>query len=224
MKEDIHLMPRYILHNGRGASATVSFQGAQVLSWKTEHGEELLFTSKKFRNQGTQEQYGFAREKIWLYEKDPPPLLGDFSGKAFVDLLLKPQEEDRKVWPHSDVRVEGLDTLNYLDKLLQNQCFTEQGCSLSFESEVDRVYIETNNMVAVLDHQKRRTFVIRKDGLPDIVVWNPWKKKSKAIKDIGNEEYMHMLCVDSASVENPITLKPGQEWTGRLELSLLLSS
>lgn len=57
-----------------------------------------------------------------------------------------------------------------------------------------------------------------------IVVWNPWEKKSKAIVDFGDEEYKHMLCVDGAAVENPITLKPGEEWTGRLELSVVLST
>lgn len=36
-----------ILRNHRGASATVSLHGGQVLSWKTELGEELLFISNK---------------------------------------------------------------------------------------------------------------------------------------------------------------------------------
>ncbi|XP_058739296.1 putative glucose-6-phosphate 1-epimerase [Vicia villosa] len=36
-----------VLRNPRGASATVSLHGGQVLSWKTERGEELLFSSTK---------------------------------------------------------------------------------------------------------------------------------------------------------------------------------
>ncbi|GKB81493.1 putative glucose-6-phosphate 1-epimerase isoform X1 [Tanacetum coccineum] len=32
-------------------------------------------------------------------------------------------------------------------------------------------------------------------------------------------EYWQTNCVDGAAVEKPITLKPGEEWTGRLELS-----
>ena len=85
--------------------------------------------------------------------------------------------------------------------------------------QVDRVYVSSPNVIAVLDHEKKRTFVIRKEGLPDVVVWNPWEKKSKNIVDFGDEEYKQMLCVDAAAAERQITLKPGEEWTGKLELS-----
>lgn len=42
--------------------------------------------------------------------------------------------------------------------------------------------------------------------------------------DLGDEEYKQMLCVDGAAIERQITLKPGEEWTGRLELSVVPSS
>lgn len=47
--------------------------------------------------------------------------------------------------------------------------------------------------------------------------------RSKAIVDLGDEDYKQMLCVDGAAIEKPITLKPGEEWTGRLELSVVAS-
>ncbi|CAI8589339.1 unnamed protein product [Vicia faba] len=277
-----------VLRNPRGASATVSLHGGQVLSWKTDRGEELLFSSSKavfsppkpvrggipicfpqFGNRGTLEQHGFARNKTWVIDQNPPPLSADSNGKVCIDLLLKPSEDDMKIWPHSfefrlkvcltvdgrlilisrirningkpfsfsfafhtylsisdisEVRLEGLETLDYLDNLCQKERFTEQGDSLTFESEVDRVYLDSCDMVAVLDHEKKQTFVIRKEGLPDVVVWNPWEKKSKSIVDFGDEEYKQMLCVDGAAVGNPITLKPGEEWTGRLELSIVPST
>lgn len=34
--------------------------------------------------------------------------------------------------------------------------------------QVDRVYLGSSDDVAVLDHQKKRTYVIRKEGLPDV--------------------------------------------------------
>lgn len=58
----------------------------------------------------------------------------------------------------------------------------------------------------------------------EIVVWNPWDKKSKLMTDFGDEEYKQMLCVDAAAIEKAITLKPGEEWTGRLELAVVPSS
>lgn len=36
----------------------------------------------------------------------------------------------------SEVRVEGLETLDYLDKLRNRERFTEQGDAITFESEV----------------------------------------------------------------------------------------
>lgn len=124
----------------------------------------------------------------------------------------------------SEVRIEGLETLDYLDNLSQRERFTEQGDAITFESEVDRVYVGCPGVIAVLDHEKKRTFIVRKEGLPDIVVWNPWEKKSKTMTDFGDDEYKQMLCVDAAAVERAITLKPGEEWTGKLELSAVAST
>jgi glucose-6-phosphate 1-epimerase len=56
------------------------------------------------------------------------------------------------------------------------------------------------------------------------VVWNPWEKKSRSMVDFGDEEYKKMLCVDAAAVEKQITLKPNEEWTGRLEISSVPST
>ncbi|PIN16787.1 putative enzyme related to aldose 1-epimerase [Handroanthus impetiginosus] len=256
--KDENGISQVLLKSPRGASARVSLHGGQVRSWKTERGEELLFTSSKaifkppaavrggipicfpqFGNRGSLEQHGFARNRIWVVDKNPPPLQStNSSGKAFIDLLLKSSDDDLKIWPHShelrlrviltvdgclnlisrvrnvngkpfsfsfayhtyfsisdisEVRVEGLETLDYLDNLCNRERLTEQGDALTFESEVDRVYLSSLDAVAVFDHEKKRTFVIKKEGLPDVVVWNPWEKKSKAITDFGDEEYKHML-------------------------------
>ncbi|KAG5084499.1 hypothetical protein AAZX31_19G237900 [Glycine max] len=278
-----------VLRTPRGASAQVSLHGAQVTSWRNEHGEELLFTSSKaifkapkairggipicfpqFGNCGSLELHGFVRNRMWAIDDNPPPLpANDSSGKSFIDLVLKSSEEDMKCWPYSfefhlrvslttdgdltlisrvrningkpfsfsfayhtyllvsdisEIRIEGLETLDYLDNLFQKERFTEQGDAITFESEVDRVYLSSPNIIAVLDHERKRTFVIRKDGLPDVAVWNPWEKKSKSMSDFGDEEYKQMLCVDGAVIEKPVNLKPGEEWTGRLQLSIVPSS
>ncbi|KAG0500133.1 hypothetical protein HPP92_000205 [Vanilla planifolia] len=122
------------------------------------------------------------------------------------------------------VRVEGLETQDYLDNLKERERFTEQGDALTFESEVDKIYLNAPPKIAIIDHEKKRTYVLWKEGLPDAVVWNPWDKKAKAIADFGDDEYKHMLCVEAAAIENPITLKPGEEWKGLQEISAVPSS
>ncbi|KAL9399493.1 hypothetical protein Peur_008454 [Populus x canadensis] len=284
----INGLDKVVLRDPRGSTAEVYLYGAHVTSWKNDHGEELLFVSSKaifkppkairggipicfpqFGSHGSLEQHGFARNRFWSIDTDPPPF--PTNSKSFIDLILKPSEEDMQKWPYScefrlrvalgtggdlmltsrirntsadgkpftftfayhtyfsvsdisEVRVECLETLDYLDNLQNKQRFTEQGDALTFESEVDKIYLSTPTKIAILDHEKKRTFVLRKDGLPDAVVWNPWDKKAKTMADFGDDEYKHMLCVEAAVVEKPITLKPGEEWKGRLELSAVPSS
>ncbi|KAJ6435468.1 hypothetical protein OIU84_000620 [Salix udensis] len=264
----INGLDKVVLRGPRGSSAEVYLYGGHVTSWRNDQREELLFVSTKGSN-GSLEQHGFARNKFWSIDTDPPPF--PTTSKSFIDLILKPSEEDMQKWPHSyefrlrvalgnggdlmltsrvrntnadgkpfsfafayhtyfsvsdisEVRVEGLETLDYLDNLENKERFTEQGDALTFESEVDKVYLGAPTKIAILDHEKKRTFVLRKDGLPDAVVWNPWDKKAKTMTDFGDDEYMHMLCVEAAAAEKPITLKPGEEWKGRLELSAVPSS
>eukprot|EP00250_Pteridium_aquilinum_P009685 c18859_g1_i1 orf=638-1630(+) len=124
----------------------------------------------------------------------------------------------------NEVRIEGLETLDYLDNLQNRERFTEQGDALTFEGEVDRVYLNTPTKIAIIDHEKKTTFVLKKDGLLDAVVWNPWERKAKAMADFGDDEYKHMLCLQPAAVEKPITLKPGEEWKGRQKILTVYSS
>ncbi|XP_008789653.1 putative glucose-6-phosphate 1-epimerase isoform X2 [Phoenix dactylifera] len=286
----INGLDKVLLREARGSSAEVYLYGGQVTSWKNIHGEEMLFVSSKaffkppkairggipicfpqFGNHGILEQHGFARNRVWRIDTNPPAFPANSASNTFIDLILKPSEEDFKIWPHSyefrlrvalapggdlmltsrirntntdgkpfsftfayhtyfsvsdisEVRVEGLETMDYLDNLKERERFTEQGDAITFESEVHKIYLSTPTKIAILDHEKKRTFVLRKDGLPDAVVWNPWDRKAKALADFGDDEYKYMLCVEAASIEKPITLKPGEEWKGRLELSAVPSS
>lgn len=38
---------------------------------------------------------------------------------------------------------------------------------IAFMVKVDKVYLSTPTKIAILDHERKRTFVLRKDGLPD---------------------------------------------------------
>ncbi|KAJ0921669.1 putative glucose-6-phosphate 1-epimerase [Helianthus annuus] len=109
--------------------------------------------------------------------------------------------------------------LDYLDNLQNRTRFTETKDTITIDSEFDRIYLSTPKKVAVLDHGNKRTVFVRKDGLPDAVVWNPWEKKAKTIVDLREDEYKYMIAVEAAAIEKPVTLQPGEEWKGRLELS-----
>ncbi|KAE8021460.1 hypothetical protein FH972_007346 [Carpinus fangiana] len=148
-----------------------------------------------------------AGYKEWAFSRNPL-LIGFPNG--YVGLIS------------SEVRVEGLETLDYLDNLMDRQRFTKQADAITFDGEI--FYLTTPTKIAIIDHEKKRTFVLQKDGMPDAVVRNPWDKKAKALPDLGDEDYKTMLCVDSGSIETPNVLKPFEEWTGYQELSTVSSS
>jgi glucose-6-phosphate 1-epimerase len=54
-------------------------------------------------------------------------------------------------------------------------------------------------------------------------VWNPWETAGWSLW-WKKEEYKQMLCVDGADVENPVDLKRGEEWTGKIQLKVVPSS
>ncbi|KAJ6295969.1 hypothetical protein OIU76_026784 [Salix suchowensis] len=244
----INGLDKVVLRGPRGSSAEVYLYGGHVTSWRNDHGEELLFVSTKeifkppkairggipicFPQPSEEDMQKWPHS----YEFRLRVALGN-GGDLMLTSRVRNTNADGKPFTFafayhtyfsvsdiSEVRVEGLETLDYLDNLENKERFTEQGDALTFESEVDKVYLGAPTKIAILDHEKKRTFVLRKDGLPDAVVWNPWDKKAKTMTDFGDDEYMHMLCVEAAAAEKPITLKPGEEWKGRLELSAVPSS
>jgi hypothetical protein len=57
-----------------------------------------LALNLQFGSQGSLEQHGFARNRFWSIDTDPPPF--PTNSKSFIDLILKPSEEDMQKWPN----------------------------------------------------------------------------------------------------------------------------
>ncbi|XLS44255.1 hypothetical protein HN51_001120 [Arachis hypogaea] len=55
----------------------------------------------------------------------------------------------------SEVQVEGLETLDYLDNLQKKKRFIEQGNALTFESEVDKMYLNSPTKIVIIDRKKK---------------------------------------------------------------------
>jgi len=119
------------------------------------------------------------------------------------------------------ISVHGLKGVNYLDKVASFLEKTETSDALRISSEVDRVYENATGTVEIHDPRLGRRICIEKQGSASTVVWNPWISKSRHMADFGDEEYEHMICVESGNVgSNSITLPPG----GSSTLSVKLSS
>ncbi len=105
----------------------------------------------------------------------------------------------------------GLRGAKFIDYLGGGVAQDETREKINFERETDRVYPSAPDEVVLDDAGQGRKMVIRKQGMDDVVVWNPWVEKSRRMEDFGDEEYKRMLCVETGNLHKPIGLLPGAE-------------
>ena len=101
-----------------------------------------------------------------------------------------------------DVRtsqVKGLDAVPYLDKTDGYREKTQQG-DVTITSETDRVYLDTQSPVELLDRVLQRRVTVAKENSRTTVIWNPWSEKAKTISDLGDDQWTKMLCIETSNV------------------------
>ncbi len=109
-----------------------------------------------------------------------------------------------------NMTVTGLEGCEYLDKVQDFTRCTQQG-GIKIESEVDRVYVNTEADCVIEDKGLKRAIRIAKQGSRSTVVWNPWQEKAEKMGDFGPKLHRDMVCVESGNaLENVITLQPGE--------------
>jgi glucose-6-phosphate 1-epimerase len=108
-------------------------------------------------------------------------------------------------------RLQGLNTVHYVDKTDSNRKKTQQG-PIVIVSETDRVYLNTKGAIELEDHGFRRRIGVAKENSLTTVVWNPWAEKAKAMSDFGDAEWMQMICIETSNVSDfAVELAPGQQ-------------
>lgn len=104
------------------------------------------------------------------------------------------------------VRISGLQDCDYIDKVDAGKRKHQSG-DVTIAGEVDRVYLDTETECVIHDDSWNRRIHIQKQGSRSTVIWNPWIAKSAALGDLGENGYLHMLCVESANAaDNVVTL------------------
>lgn len=109
--------------------------------------------------------------------------------------------------------VTGLNGCTYIDTLDNWRRHTQRG-PVRFESEVDRIYLDTPDVVEIADIANARCIEITARGSRSAVVWNPWIAKSERLGDMGADGYRRMVCVETANAaDDVVTLAPGAAHT-----------
>ncbi|NBD20248.1 D-hexose-6-phosphate mutarotase [Aquabacterium fontiphilum] len=144
-------------------------------------------------------------------------------GARRLDLELFAENTGQTPWPFAaalhtylavsnlaNVRLQGLEGCRYRDRLLGGSA-VEDHPEKRFHGEMDRIYSQVPDLL-LRDGPRRLS--LRSDNLPDAVVWNPGPQKCAAMNDMPAGDWEHMLCVEAARIESPLTLQPGETWAG----------
>ncbi|MEM7383482.1 MAG: D-hexose-6-phosphate mutarotase [Verrucomicrobiota bacterium] len=118
------------------------------------------------------------------------------------------------------ITVHGLENTTFIDKL-DNDREAQEADPISFDREIDRIYVETEAACLIRDAGLNRTIRVAKEGSRSTVVWNPWIGKARRMGDFGDDEYVSMVCVETTNAERDVvTIQPGENHVLMARLSI----
>ncbi len=118
------------------------------------------------------------------------------------------------------VSVLGLDGINYIDKANDSARKTQAG-PLTISSEVDRIYTDTSGDLTIDDASLERKIAIASSGCSTAVVWNPWVEVAASMADLDDDDYLQMLCVETANAgPETVTITAGDCYRLTVEYSI----
>jgi glucose-6-phosphate 1-epimerase len=121
--------------------------------------------------------------------------------------------------------VTGLEGTAFCDCLCGSEPVGGEPHPVRFSAEIDRVYLGTGATTTVHDFAAGRSLLIGKGGSETTVVWNPWIDKSADLPDFGDDEWKHMVCVETGNLRDAaVRLAPGGSHTMAAVFELLPST
>lgn len=124
----------------------------------------------------------------------------------------------------TDIRetvIRGFGGKWYVDKTHGGIEVKDEAKKFTVSDEMDRVYIKGPKKVEVEDRGGSRRIQVHATGFKDSVVWNPWVEKVTGFIGLDTDDYLRMICVESAQIGSPVELKPGAAWSGAQTLSIV---
>jgi len=117
--------------------------------------------------------------------------------------------------------VAGLEKCGYIDKTDALQRKTQGAEPIRITAETDRVFENTRAACIIDDPAEARKIRIEKAGSATTVVWNPWVTKAASMTDFGKDDWIRMLCVETANASaNAISLNPDGQHAMRAAISV----
>ncbi len=99
------------------------------------------------------------------------------------------------------VKVSGLGK-SFIDKVDGGKTAQQNG-DLTFSGQTDRIFTQAEATSLIVDSALNRTLVIQHHHNSDVVAWNPGAELSVSMKDMADDSYKTMVCVETAAVSAP---------------------
>jgi glucose-6-phosphate 1-epimerase len=121
----------------------------------------------------------------------------------------------------AQVRVEGLSGVPYMEEIRSDEAFTGDDDAIVIQREVDRVYTDTTAACRIVDAAMNRSLLVKKSGSQSTVLWNPWADLARQMVDLGDTDYQHFVCVETANVgHNAVEIEPQSAHVMQMTVSL----
>ena len=110
----------------------------------------------------------------------------------------------------ANVRLQGLDAVQFLDNTDSNKVKVQQG-EVTISSTTDKAFIKSRHDAALVDPQLLRQVRLKKTNSLTTVVWSPWREGAGRLADLGDGEWTQFLCVEACNIlDASVALAPGE--------------
>lgn len=117
------------------------------------------------------------------------------------------------------VTLQGLEGRQYLDTT-QDWTPHQQRGPVTLDGETDRIYLDTTAPVTLHDPGWQRDIRLQSPDSRSTVVWNPGPTKAAQLRDMADDEWLRMACIETARVlDDALTVAPGATETVSLSIS-----
>ena len=128
-----------------------------------------------------------------------------------------------------NIKVDGIHNnhhaVQYVDKVKKGETSTVDNSNpIEISQEVDRVYLSLLDPIEsiIVEPERSREIHISQHAhsAQNVVVWNPWEDKCKAMTDMLPNEYEQFVCVETGQIQESIQLQKGQVFEAVQVISL----
>jgi glucose-6-phosphate 1-epimerase len=92
---------------------------------------------------------------------------------------------------------------------------------IRFAGETDRVYAAAKGPLTLLEPGLSDLRIEQSAGFTETVVWNPGAAVAATLADMPDDGFGHMVCVEAAKIDEPVSLAPGQTWSAWQSMAVL---